>query len=67
MPIREYVCKRCGRREDVIERDGRKKTAPACPGHGRMRKAAPRVAPAQFKGSGFYVTDYGGKSEGREG
>ena len=58
MPIYEYVCKNCGERTEVIQRVGEKPLA-LCPHCGKraLKKAA--SAPAiQFKGSGWYVTDY---------
>lgn len=61
MPIYEYVCSKCGRRTEVIQRVGEAplKTCEHC--GGRLKKAI--SAPAiQFKGSGWYVTDYAGKS-----
>ena len=63
MPLYEYECPECGHRFEKIE----KVTAPhrqKCPkcGHAAERLlAAPAI---QFKGSGWYVTDYAGKSSG---
>jgi putative FmdB family regulatory protein len=57
MPIYEYVCGKCGRKTEVIQRVGEAplKVCPHC--GGRLKKAI--SAPAiQFKGSGWYVTDY---------
>lgn len=57
MPIYEYVCEKCGKKTEVIQRIGEKplKVCPHC--SGRLKKAI--SAPAiQFKGSGFYITDY---------
>jgi len=69
MPIYEYVCNKCAKRTEVIQRIGEAplKVCPHC--GGRLKKAI--SAPAiQFKGSGWYVTDYaraskegGGKKE----
>ena len=57
MPIYEYVCGKCGRKTEVIQRVGEAplKVCPHC--GGRLKKAfsAPAI---QFKGSGWYVTDY---------
>jgi putative FmdB family regulatory protein len=57
MPIYEYVCGACSRRTEAIQRVGEKplKICPHC--GGRLKKAfsAPAI---QFKGSGWYVTDY---------
>lgn len=57
MPIYEYVCGKCGKKTEVIQRIGDPplKVCPHC--GGRLKKAI--SAPAiQFKGSGWYVTDY---------
>jgi putative FmdB family regulatory protein len=57
MPIYEYVCGKCGKRTEVIQRIGEAplRVCPHC--GGRLKKAI--SAPAiQFKGSGWYVTDY---------
>ena len=63
MPIYEYVCGKCGEKTEVIQRMGEAplKVCPHC--GGRLKKAfsAPAI---QFKGSGWYVTDYArGKTE----
>jgi putative FmdB family regulatory protein len=57
MPIYEYVCGKCGQKTEVIQRVGEAplKVCPHC--GGRLKKAI--SAPAiQFKGSGWYITDY---------
>ena len=65
MPIYEYVCQSCGRRTEVIQRMGEKplKICPHCGGKLKKAISAPAI---QFKGTGWYVTDYarGGKKEG---
>ncbi len=57
MPIYEYVCGKCGKKTEVIQRvnEAHLKVCPHC--GGRLKKAfsAPAI---QFKGSGWYVTDY---------
>lgn len=57
MPLYEYVCQSCGKKTEVIQRVGERplKICPHC--GGKMKKAfsAPAI---QFKGSGFYITDY---------
>ena len=57
MPIYEYVCGKCGKKTEVIQRVGEAplRVCPHC--GGRLKKAfsAPAI---QFKGSGWYVTDY---------
>lgn len=61
MPLYEYVCKKCGKRSERIEKmDGpRMKKCPKCGGSVEQVLSAPAI---QFKGSGWYVTDYAGKS-----
>jgi len=66
MPLYEYVCKSCGEKTEVIQRVGEAPltTCPHC-GKRALKKAV--SAPAiQFKGSGWYVTDYArGNKESR--
>jgi putative FmdB family regulatory protein len=58
MPIYEYVCTNCGERTEVIQRVGEKPVA-SCPHCGKRALKKAISAPAiQFKGSGWYVTDY---------
>src|SRR5215471_3899766 len=58
MPIYEYVCTKCGRKTEVIQRMGDKAIA-HCPNCGGKVKKAISAPAIQFKGSGWYVTDYG--------
>ena len=72
MPLYEYECKKCGHRFERIQKfsDAMVKKCPDCGGKVEQMISAPAV---QFKGSGWYVTDYakrsgpssesGGKSE----
>lgn len=65
MPIYEYQCEACGERVELLQRF--EDPPPAACAHcgGAMRKLL--SAPAfQFKGSGWYVTDYAGKSGGNK-
>jgi putative FmdB family regulatory protein len=58
MPIYEYVCKNCGERTEVIQKMGEKPLS-SCPHCGKRALKKAVSAPAiQFKGSGWYVTDY---------
>lgn len=61
MPLYEYRCDRCGKRTEVIQTFSEKplRICPHC-GERALRKllSAPAI---QFKGSGWYVTDYAGK------
>ena len=60
MPIYEYECRRCGHRLENMQRisDPPLKRCPECRGALRKLISAPAF---QFKGSGWYVTDYGSK------
>ncbi len=57
MPIYEYACLDCGHREEVIQKvsDHALTTCPSCGGRFEKQISAPAF---QFKGSGFYETDY---------
>jgi putative FmdB family regulatory protein len=57
MPIYEYVCDDCARRTEAIQRVGERplKICPHCGGKLKKAFSAPAI---QFKGSGWYVTDY---------
>ena len=61
MPLYEYECEKCGKRVEKIEKyDGpHVKKCPSCGGHLDRLQSAPAI---QFKGSGWYVTDYGRSS-----
>src|SRR5690348_4602993 len=61
MPLYEYQCKKCGHRFEKIQKfsDKMVKKCPECGGVVEQMISAPAV---QFKGSGWYVTDYAKKS-----
>lgn len=63
MPLYEYKCLKCGRHTEKIENvDGpHLKKCPHCGGKVERLVAAPAI---QFKGAGWYVTDYAKKSSG---
>jgi putative FmdB family regulatory protein len=65
MPLYEYECKKCGHRFEKIQKfsDKMVKKCPECGGAVEQMISAPAV---QFKGSGWYVTDYAkkGSSQG---
>jgi putative FmdB family regulatory protein len=66
MPLYEYECKKCKQRFERIQKfsDDPVKKCPQCGGAVEKVISAPAV---QFKGSGWYVTDYARKSSaGRE-
>ena len=60
MPIYEYECKKCGHRFEKIQKfsDPLETKCPKCRGKLEQVITAPAV---QFKGSGWYVTDYARK------
>jgi putative FmdB family regulatory protein len=64
MPLYEYQCEVCGHRFEVIQKfsDPPPSTCPKCGGAVEKLVSSPAI---QFKGSGFYLTDYGrgGKSD----
>ena len=62
MPLYEYQCKKCGHRFEKIQKfsDKMVKKCPDCGGAVEQMISAPAV---QFKGSGWYVTDYAKKSQ----
>jgi len=61
MPLYEYQCKKCQHRFERIQKfsDPHPKKCPECGGPIEQTISAPAV---QFKGSGWYVTDYAKKS-----
>src|SRR5688572_27496081 len=65
MPLYEYVCDVCGHRFEVIQKFS--DPAPeACPSCGKGPLVRQFSSPAiQFKGSGFYITDYTQKEKGQ--
>lgn len=73
MPLYEYQCQSCGQRTEVLQSfsDAPRTVCEACGGELKKLISAPAV---QFKGTGWYVTDYAkggsttkpGSSEGKE-
>ena len=61
MPLYEYKCKKCGHHFERIVKfsDKPMKKCPDCGGAVEQLISAPTV---QFKGAGWYVTDYAKKS-----
>ena len=61
MPLYEYQCEKCGHRFEKIQKfsDKMVRKCPVCGGPVEQMISAPAV---QFKGSGWYVTDYANKS-----
>jgi len=60
VPLYEYKCLKCGRNTEKIENVSgpQLKKCPHCGGKVRSVITAPSI---QFKGAGWYVTEYGGK------
>ncbi len=60
MPLYEYRCRKCGRHFEKIQKfqDPPVPKCPECGGATERLVSAPSI---QFKGSGWYVTDYARK------
>lgn len=65
MPIYEYECKKCAHRFEVIQKvsDAPIKKCEKCKGKAERLISSPAI---QFKGSGWYVTDYARKGSGSD-
>jgi putative FmdB family regulatory protein len=65
MPLYEYECLTCGKRTEILQRldEAPLAACPQCGGEVKKLLSAPAF---QFKGSGWYVTDYAGKKGGTE-
>lgn len=61
MPIYEYECRKCKAHTEAFQKvtDKPLTKCPKCGGRLDKRISAPAI---QFKGSGWYVTDYAGKA-----
>ena len=57
MPLYEYECEQCAHRFEKIQKfsDPLENTCPKCGGPVHKLVSSPAI---QFKGSGFYITDY---------
>jgi putative FmdB family regulatory protein len=66
LPLYEYKCLKCGRNTEKIESVSGPylKKCPHCGGKLESVITAPSI---QFKGAGWYVTDYGGKKSSGDG
>jgi len=66
MPLYEYKCKNCGATEEVIQKvaDPPLVKCGACGGPLKKVISCPAI---QFKGSGWYVTDYAAKGRDKKG
>ena len=63
MPVYEYECAKCGGRVEELQKfsDPPPKKHNGCGGRLKRLLSAPAI---QFKGSGWYITDYARKSPG---
>lgn len=61
MPIYEYECKKCKAHIEVFQKVSDKQLTKCRKCGGRLEKLFSASA-IQFKGSGWYVTDYSGKA-----
>lgn len=61
MPLYEYKCEKCGKRVEILQRvsDPPYSHCPSCGGDMKKQFSSPAI---QFKGSGFYKTDYPSKT-----
>jgi putative FmdB family regulatory protein len=61
MPLYEYLCGQCGERSEILQKiaDAPATHCPKCGGDLKKLHSAPAI---QFKGSGFYKTDYASAS-----
>lgn len=57
MPLYEYQCDRCAHRFEIIQKfsDPAVDACPRCGGEVKKLLSSPAI---QFKGSGWYITDY---------
>lgn len=64
MPLYEYECQSCGKRTEILQRldEAPLAACPQCGGEVKKLLSPPAV---QFKGSGWYVTDYAGKGSSK--
>jgi putative FmdB family regulatory protein len=62
MPIYEYECQKCNSRQEVYQKVSDKPPKKCARCGGRLERVVSAAA-IQFKGSGWYVTDYAGGSK----
>jgi putative FmdB family regulatory protein len=63
MPIYEYECPKCGRIEEVLQKISDKPLTQCKHCSGKLHKLVSQST-FHLKGTGWYVTDYAGKSKG---
>ncbi len=64
MPLYEYQCEACGRFEVI--RKFSDSALSGCPTCGNGVEKLPSAPAIQFKGTGWYITDYARKASGSE-
>jgi putative FmdB family regulatory protein len=66
MPLYEYQCEQCDHRFELIRKfsDPPLEVCPKCGGRVRKLMSSPAI---QFKGTGWYITDYAKKDQGGSG
>ena len=65
MPLYEYTCANCGRFEVIQKFSNSPLTT--CPRCGKAVEKLPSAPAIQFKGTGWYITDYARKPSGGDG
>jgi len=65
MPIYEYQCDNCGRIDEVMQKISEKPLTKCSYCNGKMHKLISHSA-FHLKGTGWYVTDYAGKSQNHD-
>ena len=65
MPLYEYECEACSSRFEKIQKfsDPLEDTCPKCGGHVHKLMSSPAI---QFKGTGWYITDYAKSGSSKE-
>ena len=65
MPLYEYQCEKCEHRFEIIQKfsDAPVSNCPKCDGAVTKLPSSPAI---QFKGTGWYITDYARKPRGGE-
>jgi putative FmdB family regulatory protein len=66
MPLYEFQCDECGHRFEIIQQKFSDPPPAACPKCGGPVQKLVSSPAFQFKGSGWYVTDYAKKSESQK-
>jgi putative FmdB family regulatory protein len=61
VPLYEYKCEKCGHKFEKIEKYSAPETR-KCPECGAKARREISSSAIQFKGTGWYVTDYAGKN-----